>query len=167
MVSWVPFSPSSCSTRGRPFPVGAFTAGLQLGQFIGAVRSWSLAGERYLVGTVRRERAGLVCRVNNQGRAELHTEFWTLVAGQELVWRECSDTDSLETLNNKVNIAGSDSTQGAIGLFEDLVGTVNNCQVRLLYSGGDSGGDVLCFSACTPCRGRTALRSSCPRGSEY
>ena len=105
--------------------------GLQPGQFIGAVRCWSRAGERYLVGSVRRERAGLVCRVNNQGRAELHTEFWTLVAGQELVWRDCADTDSLETLNNKVSIAGSDSSQGAIGLFEDLVGTVNTCQVRI------------------------------------
>ena len=133
MVSWVPFSPSSCSTRGRPFPVGAFTAGLQPGQFIGAVRSWSRAGERerYLVGSVRRERAGLVCRVNNQGRAEHHHEFWTLVAGEELQWRDCSDTDTLHTLPNKVNIAGSDSSQGAIGLFEDLVGTVNTCQVRI------------------------------------
>ena len=144
MVSWVPFSPSSCSTRGRPFPVGAFTSGLQPGQFIGAVRCWSRAGERerYLVGAVRRDRAGLVCRVNNKGRAEHHTEFWTLVAGEELVWRDCTDTDSLETITNKVNIAGSDSSQGAIGLFEDLVGTVNNCQVRLALRWGDCDGDV-------------------------
>ena len=69
-------------------------------------------------------------RVNNQGRAELHTEFWTLVAGEELVWRECSDSDTLDTLHNKVNIAGSDSSHGAIGLYEDMVGTVNKCQVR-------------------------------------
>ena len=41
MVSWVPFSPASCSTRGRPFPSGAFTAGLAQGEFLGAVRCWS------------------------------------------------------------------------------------------------------------------------------
>ena len=132
MVSWVPFSPSSCSTRGRPFPAGAFSAGLQKGQFVGAVRCWTRGGERYLVGSVRKVRSGLVCSVNNQGRAEHHHEFWTLVAGQELVWRDCTDNDTLDTLHNKVNIAGSDSSQGAIGLFEDLVGTVNNCQVTRL-----------------------------------
>ena len=103
--------------------------------FPGAVRCLSRGGgrerERYLVGSVRRERSGLVCSVNNAGRAEHHQEFWALVAGQELQWRDCSETDSLERLHNKVNIAGSDSSQGAIGLFEDLVGTVNNCQVRL------------------------------------
>ena len=107
--------------------------------FSGAVRCWSRGAgrekERYLVGAVRRERAGLVCSVNNQGRVEHHTEFWTLVAGQELAWRDCTDTDSLAALHNKVNIAGSDSSQGAIGLFQDLVGTVNNCKVRYHWAG--------------------------------
>ena len=148
MVSWVPFSPASCSTRGRPFPSGAFTAGLAQGEFLGAVRCWSCtvlyctvlyctvlyrcwscAGTEYLVGSVRRARAGLVCSVNNQGRTEHHHEFWTLVAGQELVWRDCADTDTLDTLPNKVKIAGSESSEGGIGLFEDMVGTVNKCQV--------------------------------------
>ena len=76
-------------------------------------------------------REGLVCSVNNQGRAEHHHEFWALVAGEELEWRDCDDTDTLDTLPNKVKIAGSEWSQGAIGLFEDMVGTVNRCQVRL------------------------------------
>ena len=92
-------------------------------------RCWSCAGTEYLVGSVRRARAGLVCSVNNQGRTEHHHEFWTLVAGQELVWRDCADTDTLDTLPNKVKIAGSESSEGGIGLFEDMVGTVNKCQV--------------------------------------
>ena len=54
MVSWVPYAPPSCSTRGKPFPSGAFHTGLPEGQFVGAVRSWS-RGEMG-VGTVSRGR---------------------------------------------------------------------------------------------------------------
>ena len=165
MVSWVPFSPSSCSTRGRPFPSGAFTAGLNAGEFLGAVRCWSPGGTEYLVGSIKRGRSGLVCSVNHQGRAEHHHEFWTLVAGDELVWRECSDTDSLDNLHNKVNIAGSDSSEGAIGLYEDMVGTVNRCQVRWRTRSRLETVRLFMFSVCTPWRGRSAPPSSCPAGS--
>ena len=41
MVSWVPYAPPSCSTRGKPFPCGAFHTGLPEGHFVGAVRSWN------------------------------------------------------------------------------------------------------------------------------
>ena len=54
MVSWVPYSPPSCSTRGKPFPCGAFTKGLADGEYVGAVSSWSSGG--MAVGTVSKGR---------------------------------------------------------------------------------------------------------------
>ena len=56
MVSWVPYAPASCSTRGKPFPAGAWRAGA--GQWVGAVR----CGARYWAGPVSQAGPALVCR---------------------------------------------------------------------------------------------------------
>ena len=65
--------------------------------------------------------------MNNRGRVEHHQEFWVLVAGQELAWVECGGSGHI---NNMVRLPGP-QTGGAesVGMFGDIVGTVNKCRV--------------------------------------
>jgi len=134
MVSWVPYSPPSCSTRGKPFPCGAFTTGLPDGHYVGAAKSWKTG--KIMVGTIKQERlvimyyldinknifrSGLVCKINNGSLVEEHLEFRILVAGRELDWRDGSDDDN----TNLVHIPGND-TKHIIGLLENTIGSVIN-----------------------------------------
>ena len=118
MVSWVPFSPASCSTRGKPFPYGAFRKGLPSDCWVGAVRSWW--GGSFVAGTICHGKAGMVCRVTSGSKVEEHTEFWVLVAGDELTW---SEPDSLVVLKT-VKLPGNTS-KDAVGLYNNMVGTVS------------------------------------------
>ena len=63
-------------------------------------------------------RSGLVCRVNNGATIEEHHEFWILVAGQELEWKEYD-----ENVNNRVIIPGSVDNDN-IGKHNNNIGTV-------------------------------------------
>ena len=63
-------------------------------------------------------RLGLVCRINNGSTLEEHLEFWILVAGIELDWR-----DHVEDVNNKVTLPGDDD-KDCIGKQGNIVGTV-------------------------------------------
>ena len=56
MVTWVPYCPPSCSTRGKPFPLGAFSKGLGAGEWVGAVRCWAQQGDTFLVGSIQNTR---------------------------------------------------------------------------------------------------------------
>ena len=104
MVSWVPYAPASCSTRGKPFPAGAWQAGA--GQWVGAVR----CGARYWAGPVSQAGPALVCRVNRQGQLEQHREFWVLVGGDELDW-----ADPAPNLANTVRVVGAEGAVGRAG----------------------------------------------------
>ena len=77
---------------------------------------------------------------------EHHLEFWILVAGDELDWVEyVSDGDDVvsDTLVNIVSMPGhsnnnNNNVSNSIGMFGDVIGTVNKCQVivvqkRLIY----------------------------------
>ena len=69
---------------------------------------------------------GLLCSVNNRGRVEHHGEFWVLVAGQELDWLEIGD---IEAGANLVSLPGARAGGECVGMFGDIVGTVNKCRV--------------------------------------
>ena len=56
MVTWVPYCPPSCSTRGKPFPLGAFSKGLAAGERVGAVRCWAQQGDTFVVGSIQNTR---------------------------------------------------------------------------------------------------------------
>ena len=92
-------------------------------------------------------RNGPICVVNNKGRVEHHQEFWILVAGGELSWVDM-DSDTLDTghMANVVTMPGVRSTvtmpgvrstgqtTECIGMFEDVIGTVNKCKVKLFFN---------------------------------
>ena len=71
---------------------------------------------------------------------EHHLEFWILVAGGELDWVEyVSDGDDVvsDTLVNIVSMPGHSNTNNnnvsnSIGMFGDVIGTVNKCQVNVV-----------------------------------
>ena len=63
-------------------------------------------------------RSGLSCRISNGATVEEHLEFWILVAGRELEWREYSDE-----VNNKVTLPGDDA-KDCIGMHNNTVGTI-------------------------------------------
>ena len=75
---------------------------------------------------------GPVCSVNNKGRVEYHQEFWILVAGTELDWIDTlhseEDYKGDEDICNIVPLPGNISSN-CIGMFGDIVGTVNKCKV--------------------------------------
>ena len=60
----------------------------------------------------------MVCRLNTGECIEEHHEFWILVAGKELVWRDFTDN-----IENKVAIPGANEKE-YIGKYKDTIGTV-------------------------------------------
>ena len=65
--------------------------------------------------------------MNNRGRVEHHQEFWVLVAGPELAWVECGGAGHI---NNMVRLPGPQAGGAeSVGMFGDIVGTVNKCRV--------------------------------------
>ena len=78
-------------------------------------------------------RSGPVCSVNNKGRVEHHQEFWILVAGDELEWVEtghCDHDHDNALTHNIVPLPGNNNNTGNyIGMFGDIIGTVNKCKV--------------------------------------
>ena len=66
--------------------------------------------------------------MNNRGRVEHHGEFWVLVAGQELDWLEIGDTEAGAGAN-LVSLPGARAGGECVGMFGDIVGTVNKCRV--------------------------------------
>ena len=67
--------------------------------------------------------------MNNRGRVEHHGEFWVLVAGPELDWLETGDSEAAAPAN-LVSLPGARGGGGSVGMFGDIVGTVNKCRVR-------------------------------------
>ena len=65
--------------------------------------------------------------MNNRGRVEHHGEFWVLVAGSELDWLDTGDMEGAGA--NLVSIPGAGGE--CIGMFGDIVGTVNKCRVSI------------------------------------
>ena len=73
-----------------------------------------------------------MCSVNNKGRVEYHQEFWILVAGPELDWIDAMHSEPEDKVHrniyNIVSLPGNISSN-CIGMFGDIVGTVNKCKV--------------------------------------
>ena len=63
-------------------------------------------------------RSGLTCQISNGATVEEHLQFWILVAGRELEWK-----DDNEVFGNKVTLPG-DGSQDTIGLNDNTVGTI-------------------------------------------
>ena len=106
---------------------------------------------------------GLLCSVNNRGRVEHHGEFWVLVAGQELDWLETGDT---EAGANLVSLPGARAGGECVGMFGDIVGTVNKCRVGISMRINSSLIMIFTlFSACSGCLEPTVRPSSGPHTS--
>ena len=72
-------------------------------------------------------RLGLICRINNGSTLEEHLEFWILVAGMELDWR-----DYVEDVSNKVTLPGGDD-KDCIGKHGNTAGTVTSGKLLSVF----------------------------------
>ena len=94
-----------------------------------------------------------MCSINNKGRVEHHLEFWILVAGDELDWVEYvsdGNDDVGDALVNIVSMPGHNNNNNnvgnCIGMFGDVIGTVNKCQVNFVHVRFEI--EIISFSAC-------------------